>query len=121
MRSSASAVAVALAFLPLLAHATCDTTTTTSVTCPTVTSTTLGIPDCGQFGACFGLCSNARACVPDAAGHCGCTGPELPCNAVTYNGMCGGTCPEGETCSVYSPTLPNGCPDYPRCACVPMP
>lgn len=99
---------------------TATTTTSTSTSCPTYTSTTLGIPDCFENGSCAGLCANARAWVPDAvSGACGCTGPELPCGIVTYFGACGGTCPVGESCQLYSPPLPGGCPDVPRCACVP--
>ena len=97
-------------------------TVTTTSTCPIYTTTTLGVPDCfGSSGACLGLCANARACVPDASGQCGCTGPEQPCGVVTYRGMCGGTCPSGFTCAFFSPTLPNGCPDFPRCGCIPAP
>ena len=40
---------------------------------------------------------------------------------VTYNGLCGGTCPAGSACAIYEPPLPNGCTDFPRCACVPTP
>jgi len=102
--------------------ATSSTVTTTSTTgpCPILTTTTLGIPDCfGSGGTCLGLCANARACVPDASGACGCTGPELPCGVVTFRGTCGGTCPSGFTCSLFSPTLPSGCPDFARCGCIP--
>jgi hypothetical protein len=95
------------------------TTLTTTTSCPPVTPTTLGIPDCGTGSVCFGLCRNARGCASDGAGGCGCTGPELPCGPVTYNGMCGGTCGPGLTCQLVSPTLPNGCPDSPVCACAP--
>jgi len=101
---------------------TATTSTSTSTgTCPTFTMTTLGIPDCGG-GFCFGLCANARECVPDAqSGVCGCTGAELPCGVVTYTGACGGTCPSGQACQLHAPPLPNGCTDAPRCACVPTP
>jgi hypothetical protein len=101
-------------------EASTTSTSTTTGTCPTYTSTTLGIPDCGGGGgACFGLCANARACVPDAQTQaCGCTGAPLPCGVVTYYGTCGGTCPAGEACTLYAPPLPNGCLDVPRCACV---
>src|ERR1700746_2622607 len=41
-----------------------STTTVTTTSCPIITTTTLGIPDCGgPAPACLGLCSNARACV----------------------------------------------------------
>jgi hypothetical protein len=96
------------------------TTTTGTTGCAPVTTTTLGIPDCGGVApACLGLCSNARACVDDGAGGCGCTGAELPCGPVTYLGTCGGTCPPGLTCQLVSPILPNGCPDAPVCGCAP--
>jgi hypothetical protein len=96
-------------------------TSTTTVSCPIHTTTSLGIPDCfGSSGSCLGLCANARACVPDAvSGACGCTGEVQPCGVVTYNGLCGGTCPTGSTCQIHEPPLPNGCTDFPRCACVP--
>jgi hypothetical protein len=99
------------------------TTSTSTVSCPSHTTTSLGIPDCfGSGGSCLGLCANARQCVPDATtGACGCTGPELPCGVVTYQGACGGTCPEGSTCQLYAPPLPNGCTDEFRCGCVPTP
>ena len=96
-------------------------TSTTTVSCPIHTTTSLGIPDCGG-SFCSGLCANARQCVPNAATNaCECTGPEQPCGVVTYNGQCGGTCPDGSTCQIYEPPLPNGCTDFPRCACVPTP
>jgi hypothetical protein len=97
-------------------------TSTTTVSCPIHTTTSLGIPDCGGFDACFGLCANARQCVPNtSAGVCECTGPELPCGVVTFQGACGGTCPTGSVCQIHEPPLPNGCTDFPRCACVPTP
>jgi hypothetical protein len=100
---------------------TVTTTTSTSGPCPTFTTSTLGIPDCGFGSVCFGLCANARACTADTSGSCSCTGPELPCGVVTAGGTCGGTCPGGFTCALFSPTLPNGCPDIPRCGCIPSP
>ena len=105
--------------------ATTSTSTTTSSTttdsCPTYTSTSLGIPDCyGSLGSCMGLCANARACVPDPQTNaCGCTGPIQPCGVVTYNGLCGGSCPDGQTCQYYGAPLPNGCPGEPHCTCAP--
>lgn len=100
------------------------TTTTSSVTssvCPTFTTTTLGVPDCGGDGAtCFGLCPNALACVPDRLGGCSCTGPELSCQVVSAGGACGGTCPEGLTCRTVQPVGQDGCPEYPRCGCAPV-
>ncbi len=102
-----------------------SSTTSTSTTgpCPTFTMTSLGIPDCfGSAGSCLGLCANARACFPDpTSGGCGCTGPEQPCGVVTYNGVCGGTCPAGSTCQHYGAPLPNGCTEEPRCQCAPQP
>jgi hypothetical protein len=96
-------------------------TSTTTVSCPIHTTTSLGIPDCGG-GICFGLCANARECVPDTvSGACGCTGDVLPCGIVTVSGQCGGACPTGNACRIYEPPLPNGCTDVPRCACVPTP
>lgn len=101
---------------------TTTTTTTTTSSCPTYTSTTLGSPDCGgSGGVCFGGCANARECVPDANDVCGCTGLLRPCGVQNAAGACGGTCPAGETCIVYSPILPDGCPDAPRCGCVQSP
>lgn len=96
-------------------------TTTTSTMCPTFTTTTLGIPDCGGVGSCGGLCANARACVPGAGGVCECTGAELPCGIVSVVGTCGGTCPASSTCGLVAPTLPNGCPGVPHCGCIPTP
>ena len=96
-----------------------STTTTTTTTCATVTTGTLGIQDCGPAGgSCFGLCSNARECVPDTDGQCACIGRELTCGFVTRNETCGGLCPPGQTCQLHAPTLPDGCPGEPRCACV---
>jgi hypothetical protein len=98
------------------------TTTTTTSLCPPVTTSTLGVSDCGQPPTfCGGLCANARACVADTSGICSCTGPELPCGVVTFRGTCGGTCPTGFACGSFSPILPNGCPDVPRCGCIPTP
>jgi hypothetical protein len=95
-------------------------TSTTTVSCPIHTTTTLGIPDCGGSNVCFGLCANARACVPSTTnGVCECSGPELPCGVVTAQGACGGACPIGSACQLYEPLLPSGCTDVPRCACVP--
>ena len=103
-----------------------STSTTTSVTtttatstsvCPTFTTTTLGVPDCGG-GICFGLCANALACVEGESG-CECTGPPLDCQAVTAGGQCGGTCPEGLTCQTVQPVGEDGCPQSPRCGCAP--
>jgi hypothetical protein len=98
-------------------------TSTTTVSCPIHTTTSLGIPDCGGGGgACFGLCANARACIADeTSGACGCTGAVQPCGIVTFNGLCGGSCPTGTKCEIFEPPLPNGCTDVPRCACVPTP
>jgi hypothetical protein len=63
------------------------TTVTTTSSCPTFTTTTLGVPDCGgSGGACAGLCANGRACVADPEGVCGCTGAELPCGVVSTAG-----------------------------------
>jgi hypothetical protein len=97
------------------------TSSTTTGACPTYTSTTLGVPDCyGAAGSCMGLCANARTCVPDAqTGVCGCTGAVRPCGSVTYNGLCGGSCPDGQTCQLYGPPGPDGCPGEPHCVCVP--
>jgi hypothetical protein len=95
-------------------------TSTTTVSCPIHTTTSLGVPDCGGSDVCFGLCANARECVPGAGG-CACTGAELPCGVVTAVGACGGTCPAGSVCQLFEPPLPNGCTDFPRCACVPTP
>jgi hypothetical protein len=107
---------------PSTATSTTVTTTTSTSSCPTHTSTTLGIQDCGGGGGfCLGLCANARACVPDGDGNCGCTGAELPCGIVSYLGACGGTCPSGFACALFSPTLPGGCPAPPRCGCIPAP
>lgn len=97
------------------------TTTTSSTMCPTFTTTTLGIPDCGGVGTCGGLCANARECVAGVGGACECTGAELPCGVVSIGGACGGTCPGGSTCDLFAPPLPNGCPGLPRCGCVPLP
>ena len=96
------------------------TTTTTSTPCATFTTTTLGVPNCGGNGpSCFGLCPNAHQCVTNPSTNlCECSGAPLPCGVVTADGMCGGTCPAGQACQLYTPTLPNGCPDYPRCACI---
>lgn len=98
-----------------------STSSTTTGSCPTYTSTTLGVPDCfGSNGSCLGLCANARACVADAeTGACGCTGPVQPCGVVTYNGLCGGSCPDGQTCKYYGAPGPDGCPGPPSCTCVP--
>jgi hypothetical protein len=97
-----------------------STSTTTSGSCPTYTTTTLGLPDCGGFGGtCFGGCANARECVADVNGVCGCTGALRPCGAYSFQPVCAGECAAGTTCMFYSPPLPDGCPDYPRCACVP--
>jgi hypothetical protein len=101
---------------------TSTSTTTTSSSCSTYTTTTLGLPDCGGFGGtCFGGCANARECVPDVTGMCGCTGALRPCGVQNFAGACGGECPAGETCIYYSPLLPDGCPDTPRCGCVQSP
>jgi hypothetical protein len=95
------------------------TVPTTTTMCPTFTTTTLGIQDCsGGAGFCVGLCANGRACIAGVDGSCGCTGPELPCGVVTAGGACGGACPNGFECALFSPSLPNGCPDAPRCGCV---
>jgi len=101
---------------------TSTTVTTTSGPCSTYTSTTLGLPDCfGSAGTCLGGCANSRECVPDANNVCGCTGPLLPCGVHSAAGVCGGECPAGETCLVFSPILPGGCPGEPRCGCVQSP
>jgi hypothetical protein len=97
------------------------TTTTTTCICPTYTSTTLGTPDCGGSAACFGFCANARACVPDATGVCGCTGMPLPCGIVSAGGSCDGECPEGGTCQYWPSPLPGPCPGPPVCGCFPPP
>jgi hypothetical protein len=110
--------------LPTSSTSTSSTSTsTTTGSCPVYTSTSLGIPDCfGSAASCFGLCPNAHACVPDAqTGACGCTGPIQPCGVVTYDGVCGGSCPDGQTCQSYGPPLPNGCSGEPHCTCVPSP
>jgi len=98
------------------------TTVTVTTTCPSFTTTTLGIPDCGGTApGCGGLCANARECVDDGTGACACVGAELPCGVVSVGGACGGTCPAGFGCALFSPTGPNGCPDVPRCGCIPGP
>jgi len=99
---------------------TATTTTTTTATCPTFTTTTLGAPNCGGFGTfCGGFCPNAHQCVSNPTTNaCECTGPLQPCGVVSAAGTCGGSCPAGQTCQLYSPTQSDGCPDYPRCACV---
>jgi len=107
--------------LPDHAGSTAVTTTTTSCSCPIYTSTTLGAPDCGGAGACFGFCGNARACVPDDSGACGCTGDPLPCGIVSAGGACGGECPEGGTCQYWPSPLPGPCPGPPVCGCFPPP
>ena len=101
---------------------TTSTSTTTSSSCPTYPTTTLGLPDCGGSGGpCFGGCANARECVPDSvSGVCGCTGPLRPCGFQDFAGHCGGECPTGETCLLYSP-IQNGCPSTPQCGCVASP
>src|SRR5262245_28522414 len=50
---------------PPSTSSTTSTSTTTS-SCPIYTSTSLGVPDCGGSGTCFGLCANARQCEPNA-------------------------------------------------------
>jgi hypothetical protein len=101
---------------------TTTSTVTTTSSCPTYTTSTLGLPDCGgSGGSCFGGCANARECVPDASDVCGCTGALLPCGVHSFAGTCGGECPASETCTYYSVILPGGCPDAPRCGCVPSP
>ena len=108
---------------PSTSSTTTSSTTTSSTTgsCPTYTSTSLGIPDCfGGTGSCLGLCANARACTHDPqTGGCACVGPVQPCGVVTYNGLCGGSCPDGTTCQYYGAPLPNGCPGEPHCTCAP--
>ena len=101
-----------------------STTTSTTCSCPTYTTTTLGIPDCGgSGGVCVGLCANARACVADESGACGCTGEPLPCGIVSAGGACGGECPEGGVCQYWPSPLPtpDGCPGPPVCGCFPPP
>lgn len=93
------------------------TVTSTNV-CPTYTTSTLGIPDCGE-SFCFGLCPNALACVADDEGLCSCAGPEVACQVVSAGGTCGGTCPEGLACQTVQPVGEDGCPGAPRCGCAP--
>jgi len=100
---------------------TSSTTTTSTTTCATHTTITLGRPPCGLYGgSCSGGCENARECVPDDSGVCGCTGPIRPCG-LQIGSVCGGSCPVGETCIEYRPLLPDGCPGEPRCGCVASP
>ncbi len=103
----------------------CDGQTTTTVTvtstsvCPTYTTTTLGIPDCSpSFCSPYG-CLNARECVMDDEGTCGCTGPLVPCRVITVGGSCGGTCPDGLACQTVQPLGEDGCPGPPTCGCAP--
>jgi len=99
---------------------TTSTSTTTSGSCATYTTTTLAYADCGgSGGTCLGGCTNARECVADVNDVCGCTGALRPCGVYSAASVCAGDCPAGETCVSYSPPLPDGCPDSPRCACVP--
>jgi hypothetical protein len=108
--------------LPAAVDLASTTTTTTTCPCPTYTSTTLGAPDCGgSGGSCFGFCGNARACVPDEHGTCGCTGDPLPCGIVSAGGACGGECPDGGTCQYWPSPLPGPCPGPPVCGCFPPP
>jgi hypothetical protein len=103
---------------------TSTTTVTTSSSCPTYTTTTLGVADCGGIGGagtCFGGCANARECVSDVNGVCGCTGALRPCGVYSFANACAGECPSGETCTFFSPILPDGCPGQPQCGCVPSP
>lgn len=114
----ASEVEVDLAALGLCCGGQTTTVTSTSV-CPTYTTTTLGIPDCSPgFCSPYG-CTNARECVMDDQGTCGCTGPLVPCRAITVSGECGGTCPEGLTCQTVRPVGDDGCPGPPICGCAP--
>lgn len=101
-------------------QASTTTVTVTSTTvCPTYTTSTLGIPDCSPgFCSPYG-CTNARECVMDDQGMCGCTGPLVPCRVITVGGECGGTCPEGLACQTVRPVGEDGCPGPPTCGCAP--
>jgi hypothetical protein len=100
-------------------QATTTVTVTSTSICPTYTTSTLGIPDC-QPGLCspYG-CTNGRECVMGQDGLCGCTGPLVSCRALTVDGQCGGTCPQGLVCRTVQPVGEDGCPGPPTCGCAP--
>lgn len=97
---------------------TVTTSTSTSLVCPTFTTSTLGVNDCGGSPpTCFGLCSNARQCHDDGVA-CSCTGDPLPCGVVRADGTCGGTCPDSTVCITTEVLGTDGCPTGLTCGCV---
>ena len=104
--------------VPVFTTTTATGQSTTSLTCPTITTTTLGVNVCGGNPPnCNGLCANARACENDGVA-CSCTGPTLPCGVVTNAGACGGSCPTGMQCEQSVVLGTDGCPEAVACGCV---
>lgn len=96
-----------------------STTTTPTTTCPTFTTTTVPLCGTGSFCAFNAWCPNAKACIGDGMGGCGCSGPDLACGA-PGDFSCGGTCPDGMTCDGKQAELFPGC-FYPAgCGCMPV-
>src|SRR5262245_26664995 len=98
------------------ASTTSSTSTTTSETLvPCSTTSTLGVPGCGDslrppFCA-LQLCFSGQTCTDLGNGHCGCTGPVL-CGG--QFSICGGECPAGQSCTPLA--VPDGCPSI-GCTC----